>query len=723
MNKTQYGVRNTFHTLHRNIRKQTLGNSKGEEKMHTKLSRILLIAVVVLLSAIGAPVGHQSFADALPPESGDGSLQAASAPALLYSTYLGGAGDDVVNDVALGNDGSIYIAGYTYSDEFGSESSSLSSPDVFVAKFSSNGRTVEYFKRFGGDSQDVGNAIAVDDAGNAYVTGYTHGENFPYTDGAYDTDFNGGVESAVDAFVTQLDADGDIVYSTFLGGSGHDVPNSSRMGGVDIGDDIAFDGNYVYVTGSTESDDFPTTDGAYDTEYADVSSGLSQDIFIVKLLLAGQEEGDLAYGTFVGGGASTETGNAIAVDSIGAIYVGGYVQDTVASSEFPLTPGAVDTDPSDGWEAFMLKLNPGGQEASDLIYSTYLGGKRSDYTHAVLVDDAGTVYLTGETGSPAPGFPITDDAYDDSCGTDGNCNYVEGLGAYADAFVTRINPDPGGTAEGNLLYSTFLGGEDYENQMGDGDLALVEPGELYVSGSTRSPDTFPTTPDAFARERTGTSSDAFVVRLRMGTSDDLIYGSYVGGNDVDGANAIAWNGSNIVTVVGETWNTLGLYGDFPTTPDALYPDHNGGGTYSYDGILFRMQAPPAPDLSASAKTVAPEEAARGDIVTYTVRLVNSGTVSATVALTDTLPETLAFHGPPTASAGGVPVTSADTLTWTGTVTDGATVTITYAALLTSTTTLTPTAVNEAQIDDGAGNIYLRRVFVNACDVFLPLVLR
>jgi uncharacterized repeat protein (TIGR01451 family) len=232
----------------------------------------------------------------------------------------------------------------------------------------------------------------------------------------------------------------------------------------------------------------------------------------------------------------------------------------------------------------------------------------------------------------------------------------------------------------------------------------------------------PTTPDAFAHERTGTSSDAFVVRLQMGTSDDLIYSSYVGGNDVDGANAMALSEDNVVTVVGETWDTV-LTGDFPTTPDALYPDHNGGGTYNYDGILFRMQAPPAPDLTTSTKTVAPQEATRGNIVTYTVRVVNSGTISATVALTDTLPETLAFHGSPTASAGGVPVTSTDMLTWTGTVADGATVTITYATLLTSTTTLTPTAVNEAQIDEGTGNIYLRRAFVNAYDVFLPLVLR
>jgi uncharacterized repeat protein (TIGR01451 family) len=563
----------------------------------------------------------------------------------------------------------------------------------------------------------------VDDTGNAYVTGYTYGGSFPRTTNAFDATFNGGEDTPVDAFITQLDPDGNIIYSTFLGGSGYDVPGLGRMGGKELGLDIAFDGEYVYVTGSTESDDFPTTGGAYDTEYADVDSGLTQDIFIVKLRPAGQGANDLIYGTFVGGGVTSEAGNSIAVDAAGAVYVGGYVRDNTGFGEFPLTSGAVDTDISDGWEAFLLKLNPGGQGASDLVYATYLGGDETESVHALIVDAAGTVYVTGDTGSPD--FPITTGAFDTICGTDGDCNYAPGWGPYADAFVTRINPDPAGTAQGNLLYSTFLGGADYENQMGTGDLVLIGPGEIYVSGSTRALTTFPTTQDAFARERTGTDSDAFVVRLRMdgNGANDLVYGSYVGGHDVDGANAIAWNGGDIVTVAGQTWNTV-ISGDFPTTPDALYPDHNGGGDYNYDGFLFQLQAPPPwPDLSRSIKTVDPTEAVAGDVVTYTVQLVNSGTLSATVAVTDTLPATLIPRGAPAASSGPAPAIVGQTLTWAGAVCTDTTVTLTYAAELTSTTTLTPTVRNTAQIDDGVGNVYTRSAFINWAHIYLPLVLR
>ncbi len=128
----------------------------------------------------------------------------------------------------------------------------------------------------------------------------------------------------------------------------------------------------------------------------------------------------------------------------------------------------------------------------------------------------------------------------------------------------------------------------------------------------------------------------------------------------------------------------------------------------------------APDLSPSTKTVAPEQATAGEMVTFTVRLVNSGILSATVSFTDTLPDTLQLHGSPTASSGPVPAVNEQTITWQGTVTSATTVTITYAAVLTPTM---GTAVNQAWIDDGVGNVCIRRAFVNGRKVFLPLTLR
>ena len=131
---------------------------------------------------------------------------------------------------------------------------------------------------------------------------------------------------------------------------------------------------------------------------------------------------------------------------------------------------------------------------------------------------------------------------------------------------------------------------------------------------------------------------------------------------------------------------------------------------------------PAIDLSSSSKRVTPEAASVGEVVTYTVRLSNSGLFRTTVGFTDTLPAELLLQGSPTASSGNAPEVNGQTITWSGTVTESTVVTITYATMLTSTGTLMPSVVNAAQIDDGSGNVYTRRAFVNGYEVFLPLVL-
>jgi parallel beta-helix repeat protein len=504
-----------------------------------------------------------------------------------YSTFLGGAGDDTVNDIAIGPGGYIYLTGDTSSTAFGSGSSNRGYSSVFVAKLSPDGKTLVYLKTFGGAAESAGEAIAVDAAGNVYVTGYTHSADFPTTSGAFDVSFNGGSDtySTVDAFITKLDANGNIVYSSYLGGSGYTIPGAGRSGGADMGRAIAVQGEYVYIIGRTESEDFPTTPGAYDRVYANVDWGLNTDLFIVKMRLAGQGSADLVYGTFLGGGGTHEYGEDVVVDSAGKIYVTGSVEDRYHSGEFPITPGAVDTTHGGWYEAFVLKFNPAGGGASDLVYSTYLGGSQDDEGHALAVDSAGIVYVLGSTGSPD--FVTTAGAFDRTCGTDGNCNFVSGWGYYDDAFITSINPNPSGSAQANLRYSTFLGGSDDENKMIEGSIALVASGEVYVAGVTDSLN-FPVTPDAYA-PRPSVSGDVFVARLRLegkGTSD-LVYGTYVGGHDIDEALGLTWS-NNVVTVVGDTWYHLSITGDFPTTPDALYPTHNGGGEYMIDSFLFQF---------------------------------------------------------------------------------------------------------------------------------------
>ena len=641
------------------------------------------------------------------------SAQASYPEEAYFGSYLGGSSHDWPRDIALTGQGdildrgddsrSIWVVGWTASGDFPTEpGNTLSgSSDAFVTKMKRDAVWVDptFSAYIGGSDEDAAQGIATDADGNVYVTGWTKSDDFA-TMNAYDQGYNG----AVDAFVLKMDSAGALQYASYLGGDS----------GVDDAAAIAVDAQgVVYLTGYTHSENFPTTDRAYDREFSNPSIGLNDDTFVVKLDLSEGVNG-LLYGTFIGGGAPSR-GQDIAVDDAGVVYVTGRTGDNFfgpsTENDFPTTPGAFDTQPLPGYdvEAFLFRLNPAGNGEDDLLYSTFLGAEESEeYGHSVAIDAAGQVYLSGETDSPD--FPTTGGALDTTCGTDGDCN------SRTDFFVSKLSPAGNGAAD--LLYSTFLGGNYWEGSgWGASDLALGSSGDVYVTGNTSSDVGFPITADAYDSAGDSLWGDVFVVRLRPqgNGDDDLIYGTYVGGSGHDdGETAIALDEEDRVYVAGETDST-----DFPTTDHAPYDWHRG----EDDAFVFRLLAPPAPDLSSSTKTVVPDTAAAGQVVTFTVQLVNSGTLSATVTVTDTLPEALMFHGTPTASSGDAPVTSTHTLTWTGTVADGATVDITYATMLTSTSTLTPTAVNEAQIDDGVGNVYTRRAFVNGHSVFLPLVLR
>jgi len=346
-----------------------------------------------------------------------------------------------------------------------------------------------YATFLGGGGRDEGWDIAVDGAGAAYVTGETWSSDFPTTPGAFDTTFNGGD----DAFVVKLNpASSALAYATFLGGDGNDY-----------GSGIAVDASgAAYVTGSTDSSDFPTTPGAFDTTYNGGTHGI--DAFVVKLNPAGSVP---AYATFLGGGSSNR-GRAIAVDGSGAAYVTG----ETASSHFPTTPGAFDTTLNGTYDAFVVKLNSTG---AALAYATFLGGWLSDYGEAIAVDGNGAAYVTGWTESED--FPTTPGAFDTT------------YPANRDAFVVKLNPS--GTAP---AYATFLGGSDSDSGNG---IAVDANGAAYVTGETWSYD-FPTTPGAFDTTRSR-YKDAFVVKLNPAGSA-LAYATFLGGGTMIGAWASPW---------------------------------------------------------------------------------------------------------------------------------------------------------------------------------------
>ena len=357
-------------------------------------------------------------------------------PVLAYSTYLGGSSNDAASAIAIDLAGNAYITGWTTSTDFPTrgarQPASGGRYDAFVAKINATGSALVYSTYFGGSGDDYGQGIAVDASGQAYVAGRTDSNNFPTTPGAYQPVTGGG---GGDAFVAKLDASGStLVYSTYLGGSGFDA-------GYAIAIDAA--GN-AYVMGHNYLADFPTTPGAYQTTTHGV-----YDAFVTKLNPSGS---GLVYSTYLGG-TGDDGGLGIAVDALGNAYVTG----TTNSSTFPLQNPRQSTFGGD-YDAFVTKLNPAG---SALIYSTYLGGSGKEFGRGIAVDPAGNAYVAGQTASAD--FPTTSGAFQTT------------YGGSEDAFIAKIS------ANGSVLvYSTYLGGSG-----GDAANAIaVDPaGYAYVTGN------------------------------------------------------------------------------------------------------------------------------------------------------------------------------------------------------------------------------------------------
>lgn len=469
------------------------------------------------------------------------STQVTGAYTLDYSTFLGGTtGVGALTDegyaIAVDSAGAVYVTGWTYCNDFFTSGaydiSHNGAQDVFVAKLSADGSTLEYATYLGGDSNEEGHGIAVDGSGNAYVTGWTcpGTHNFP-THNAFDDSYNGG---GYDAFVTKLNPTGSgLVYSTFLGGSGDDK-------GWGIAVDSA---GHAYVTGEMNSTDFPTTANAYDTSYGNT------DAFMVKVSSNGSS---LDYATYLGG-SNSDYGYGVAVNYLGDAYVTGYTW----SSNFPATTNAFDTSPGNGTDAFVTVLHPAGNGANDLIYSTYLGGGDADYGTGIAVRPGGTytgAYVTGYTDSSD--FPTTTLAFDNT------------HNGSLDGFVLKLNPAGGGQSD--LIYSAFLGGETHDWANG---IAVDGWGAAYVVGTTQSY-CFPTTPDAYQSTRNGLSSnpDAFVTKLSADGST-LAYSTFLGtANSTlhDYGRGVAVDSSGNAYVTGYTDGA-----DFPTTVGAYDTTHDG----------------------------------------------------------------------------------------------------------------------------------------------------
>ncbi len=438
-------------------------------------------------------------------------------PQISYSSFVGGSGEEQALAVAVDNSGNAYVAGYTTTNNNGDL-------DVLLASFNPAGNTFNYIVQaggytygLGGSSDDVGNAIAVDGAGNAYVAGRTRSNDFPVTTGAYQSARAGND----DAFLLKVDPSGKtLLYSTYLGG-----------GSTDEAWGVAVDpAGGVYVAGDTNSDSFPVTNGVFQK----TRSG-GYDAFLTKFAA----DGTLVFSTFLGG-KGDDRAFAIAVDAAGNSYLTGNTH----SDEFPVSATVLQTARSGGDDGFVVKMNANGSNA---IFSTYLGGSSDENAIAIALDSANNVFVAGTTASS--NFPTTPGAYKTSY-----------FGGTSDMFVSRIAADGR-----SLLYSTFVGSHGTDRANG---IAVDSAGNAVVVGDTDS-DEYMVTSDAAQNRRSG-GLDGVITRLNP-AGNAVLYSSFIGGKGDDSAQAIAMDVAGNAYVAGYTASS-----NFPVASGAAQSYPGGG---------------------------------------------------------------------------------------------------------------------------------------------------
>ena len=361
---------------------------------------------------------------------------------------------------------------------------------------------MEYGRFFGGSKEDEVLSLAVDRAGNAYLTGETSSPDLPVTTGAlphkpaaFQTEGN------TLAFVAKVDATGRLIYCTYLGGSKTAVGHNIK---------IDAQGN-AYIGGRTEANDFPLKNPIQAT-----FGGGSDDGFLAKLNAQGNA---LVYSTYIGG-SEYDQGRALAVDGQGNAYLTGITE----SPNFP-TKNPIQTKFGGKQDTFALKVNAAG---TALVYSTYLGGSENDVGHAITVDGGGNAYITGLSNSS--NFPTAKAVQSAFKGGEGN-----------DVIVVKVNP--AGTA---LAYSTYLGGRKNEESRG---IVVDAAGNATVTGYTQSAD-YPTA-KPLQTKFGGGSNDIFVSQF---TPDGaaLAFSTFLGGTGGDYGRGIALDAGRNVYLTGYT---------------------------------------------------------------------------------------------------------------------------------------------------------------------------
>ncbi|MFH1050528.1 MAG: SBBP repeat-containing protein [bacterium] len=458
---------------------------------------------------------------------------------LVYSTFIGGSAYEEVKDIKTDALGNVYICGNTNSNNFptipgGYDQSYNGNYDAFVSKLNSDGSGLIFSTFIGSDEDDKASSLDIDASGNVFVTGLTASSSFPITMGAYDMIANG----EFDAFVLKLGSSGgNLLYSTFLGGSIYDEAKSIVIDNM----------GYAFVTGKTYSADFPVTSGSYDEMF-----GGGQDIFVCKI---GAEGTTLDFSTYIGG-AGIDIANSIDLDVSKNVYITGETE----SDDYPTTGGAFDISFNGGRDVIVSKFN---SSLNALMYSTFIGGSANDAGYGITIDNSSNAIICGETISGS--YPTTFGSYDLS------------FNGGVDGIVSKLN-----STGSSLVFSTFMGGTGDDRLCG---IELDNSNNIYLAGYSGSID-FPVSSNAVGKTNSG-AYDAVIVRL-LSAGNSLGYSSYLGGAQNEESYAIALSSDLNAIICGSTASS-----DFPSTSGCYDNSFNG----QIDGFVSKVSGLDVPTIT------------------------------------------------------------------------------------------------------------------------------
>ncbi len=599
-------------------------------------------------------------------------------PVLVYSTYLGGSGNEACSIIApitvagifspppgcpaitVDAASNAYVAGSTTSTNFPATTGEYqpdlaagATANVFIAKFSPTGSLL-FATYLGGNGTDFTAGVAVDAGFDILVAGTTSSSNFPTTNGATNTAFQTTpITSGKHVFVSKLDPTGKILlYSTYLSGSG-----------VDIASGLAVDqsGSNAYVTGTTTSTEvgtgFPSTLGSYQT-----TPRATNQFFFTKVDPNTSGSGSVLYSTYFGGSSpatGSVLGGGIAVDSNSDAYITGGTNFT----DMPLL-NAYQGLNEGGFDAFVAKIDPSGVTGAQLKYSTYIGGSNDDVGFGIAVDSSPSAYVTGWTNST-----------DFNAGTTGTTALQVANGGGTDAFLAKIGVPCTGTScvtfDVPLTYFTYLGGAGADVAT---SVTVDNSGGARVIGWTNSPN-FPVVGSPVQSTYGGGLSDAFFATIDTDATCSPIITptctatsstSYFGGTGADFGTGVALDLQGSSYLAGETASASG------------FPLKNPfEGALSGPSDAFVSKFAPVLNLTMLPPTATPLVVGIGSQVSFAYTITNNGEFTNGVTFIDYLPVSGATFVSATASPGtcGTP-TNQTVLCNIGTLNAAATATVT-----------------------------------------------